>query len=195
MAIAAYRYNRQKGALKYFSLLIFFSAFFEIFSVVSSRYSMNNLPYLYLYITIEFGLCLLFYRYLFDRPALKSWLGVMAAIFLTTVVLEIWFEGLNSFSTFARTAEALGLTCLSLYYFYTLMKSDHFIQLEKSPYFWINTGVLLYFMGNFFMFLSYKFIMEHDLASHGYWTVHSMLNIIANLLFAIGLLCKTPEWK
>jgi len=79
----------------------------------------------------------------------------------------------------------------SLAYFYQLLNRQEFIHIEKQGLFWINAGVLFYYSINLFLFMLLRKIIAAHLED--YFMIHIVTNIIANILFTVGLLCKPQK--
>jgi hypothetical protein len=59
--------------------------------------------------------------------------------------------------------------------------------------FWINAGMLFYFAINIFVFMLFKRILsEHKVSLY---VINNLSNIVANILFTVGLLCKPQNQK
>lgn len=91
----------------------------------------------------------------------------------------------------SNTALSILLIILSLIYFYQLLNPLTFINIEKQSLFWINAGVLFYSAVNIFLFMIFTQIPPED--QHNYYIINSISNIIANVLYSIGLLCKPQK--
>jgi hypothetical protein len=109
-------------------------------------------------------------------------LGLIFLLLFFTNLLFIQQEGIN---TYTKLYAAFVFILLSIGYFYQLMKDLPTLHLQRLPMFWINTAVLVYFSGNFFLFLMSDYlvkVLHEDLMI--YWSFHNFLNITKNLLFA-----------
>jgi hypothetical protein len=71
-----------------------------------------------------------------------------------------------------------------------LLLQNEVMFLDRHPLFWLNSGVLLYFAGNLFVFMLQHAIAGSAQKGYVYGIVHSGINILANLLFGIALLCR-----
>lgn len=75
--------------------------------------------------------------------------------------------------------------------FYSLLRTQKILQLERSWFFWLNAAFLIYSSGSFFIFLARDILAKQDPGLHTYtqlWnTVFLALNITKNLLLATAL--------
>jgi hypothetical protein len=125
------------------------------------------------------------------QPSFK-WLklGVALIFVLYTVVNFTYFDVFfnpKSLSGNLLTAEAfLLLIYCMLYYFYALNGEDDVIS--KGPSFWIVTGLSIYVVINFFVFLFYVPMITQNMAlAAGIWNVHNVAYIILCLFITRAL--------
>jgi hypothetical protein len=174
-----------------------FSTIADFYSLITAHYGINNLDVLHIYTILEGSFFLLFYRSLFkDALVKKLMLVVIAAYILFAVYHSFFLANMFEFNSVTRVAECIILTTCGMYFFYTLFADDEYINLKRYPYFYINSGVLLYFMGNIFLFMLYAFVIQTEKnGSISVWGLHSVLNIGANILYCVGFLCNLPHRK
>jgi hypothetical protein len=110
---------------------------------------------------------------------------------LVVINNAIFIEGLNTYPSISNTVLSLLLIVLSLSYFYQLLTRQEFIHIDKQGLFWINAGVLFYFSINIFLFMLFNKISKSAQADFN--MIQSITNIIANLLYSVGLLCKPQK--
>lgn len=156
-------------------------------SVESSVETMNGI-----YNTFTLLECTLFTIILYKQYKGKKYqLGskILFTIFLVTAFYHFVIEG-NFYDgdSVVSTTEAATLTLLAAYNFYLMINDDSLPDLSKYGFFWINTGIVIYFSSAFVLFLSNDFI-ERATGQAGYilWGTHLLLNVITNVLFAIGI--------
>ncbi|HVV55549.1 MAG TPA: hypothetical protein VHC47_09505, partial [Mucilaginibacter sp.] len=98
---------------------------------------------------------------------------------------------LFSYPSESNTASGVAFIILALFYFYQLLNRQEFVHIEKQGLFWFNAGVLFYFSINIFLFMLFNKIPEKDRPS--YYMINNITNIIANLLYTTGLLCRPQK--
>ena len=103
----------------------------------------------------------------------------------------IFIEGIWKYPSVSNTVLCVLLIIFSLIYFYEFLSRQEFTYIEKQGMFWINSGVLFYFAINIFLFMLYNDIKPTQ--RNDYYMMQSVTNIIANLLFSVGLLCKPQK--
>ena len=154
----------------------------------------NNWPVIHIYIAISILLLGAMYIYAFFNPLLKKAIFIMAALTLAFGIANmIFMEGILDYPSMSNTLLSIMVICFSLIYFYQLLTRQEFVHIEKQGLFWINAGMLFYFAINIFLFMLFKRILhEHQ---EGFYMINNITNIIANILFTVGLLCKPQNQK
>jgi hypothetical protein len=176
-----------RGLSAYFYL----SALFDLAGLITWHKKVNNLPLFHLFTLIE----LLFFGWLYEQAfkdvLLKKIVAVLTVLLgVFTVVNSILLESIWTFNSISATAESVYLIVLSLLLFRQLLLQREVMFLDRHPLFWLNSGVLLYFAGNLFVFMLQHAIAGSAQKGYVYGIVHSGINILANVLFGIALLCR-----
>lgn len=148
----------------------------------------NNAPLIHLFILVSVFFYALIYFNAFNKLTLKKLSIIFAGIAGVLILTNAFFiEGLSKFPSIGNTILSVTLILLSLLYFWQLLDQVEIVRLEKQPMFWISAGVLSYCSINIFLFMLMRSLGS---LSQNFWTIHSIINIIANSLFAIALFCK-----
>jgi hypothetical protein len=150
----------------------------------------NNLPMIHLFIVISILFFTAIYYNAFIRVAVKRTILIVGAAALLIVIFNaIFIEGIWDYPSISNTVLSVLVIIFSLAYFYQLLNRQEFIHIEKQGLFWINAGVLFYYSINIFLFMLFRqLVLVHQ--QEDYYLINNVTNIIANLLFAAGLLCK-----
>ncbi len=187
LAFCLYHFRTFQAELKLLCLLEVFSFICDILSLAVPliKLKTNYLGTLY-----EIGeFTILFFLYFgILKPKKSKWIFILIGfsfiLFSSLNFLFLQHEKLNSF-TFLSSS--IIFIWLSVVYFFSLMKDLPTYHLEQIPMFWINTAVLIFFSGNFFLFLTTDYLIKvspNDFMVH--WSLHNILNIVKNLLFTIA---------
>jgi len=176
-----------RGLIAFFYL----SALFDLAGLITWHRKVNNLPLFHLFTLIE----LLFFGWLYQRAftnvLLKRIVAVLTVLLgIFTVGDSLFLESIWTFNSISATAESVYLIVLSLLLFRQLLLQNEVMFLDRHPLFWLNLGVLLYFAGNLFVFMLQHVIAGSAQKCYVYGIVHSAINILANFLFGIALLCR-----
>jgi hypothetical protein len=159
--------------------------------MVSNEIKGSKFMYQYFVIPLEF----LFMHFLYSRNLsvyFKKTVIILSVIYLTSLITELlflknikWLWLSVSYST-----GCLSLFVLGTVYFLELHNSEKVIQYKKTPFFWVNTGLIVFYVGTFPFYSMPKnlYLINESL----YYTL-SWLGIILNYImysfFINGFLC------
>lgn len=183
-------YRRYDGILRLLAWFFVVAGLFDLASVITDRLHVNNMLLFHLFAVIN----LLFFSTLYGR-ILRVWRPVLGAAVGGILVLALYGAlrpgGLGRFPSLVMTAQCGLFIGLALVYFYQWLRQPVMTAIEYNPLFWVNAGVLVYFSGNLFLFMLQEWLSRNPQAQQvNYWAIHSVANILANLLYTAGLLCK-----
>jgi hypothetical protein len=187
---ALYNYRRLDKILKIVAAFLLISVLFDWgFEIASHFHIPNNFPAIHLFILISLGFFTVIYYAAFFSPLLKRTTIILSILALFISIFDMVFDkGIWQYPSISNTALSVVLIIFSLIYFYQLLTRQEFIHIEKQGLFWINAGVLFYYSVNIFLFMLFRrIISSHE---EDYYMIHNVTNIIANILFTVGLLCK-----
>lgn len=154
----------------------------------------NNYPVFHIYIALSCLLLGAMYYYALFNIILKKVILILAGlVFIATVVNMFAIEGILDYPSLSNTLLSIMVICFSLVYFYQLLNRQEFVHIEKQALFWINAGMLFYSAVNIFLFMLFKRLLSEHL--EGLYMINNITNIVANILFTIGLLCRPPKQK
>jgi hypothetical protein len=150
----------------------------------------SNNPIYNIHSIVRFA-CFSYFFISLRQPSFK-WLklGIALMFVLYTVINFTYFDVFfnpQSFSGNLLTAEAfLLLIYCMLYYLYALNDEDD--VMSKGPVFWIVTGLGIYVVINFFVFLFYvPMIIQNKALAAGIWNVHNVAYILLCLFLTKAL--------
>ncbi|MET3501737.1 magnesium-transporting ATPase (P-type) [Mucilaginibacter rubeus] len=185
-----YNYKLLDHILKIvFVFFIISSVFDPIMWILTQTGSKNNMPVIHVNVVVT----LFFFTIIYCRLFLTLILKRITIIFsiITFTIMMVYDRNFYEYPSESNTALSILLIILSLIYFYQLLNPLTFINIEKQSLFWINAGVLFYSAVNIFLFMIFTQIPPED--QHNYYIINSISNIIANVLYSIGLLCKPQK--
>ena len=155
------------------------------------RYYLENIPAFYIvsrfYDIMEFTL-LAFY---FSLNTLNS---VVKKITLFSIIPFILFCVYDFLSTTKPTyaflplvIECLTLLVVLLYILYEKMSFSFDYPIYQTSFFWIAVAFIIYFAGNFFLFLYSKNSFNDDAFKLQYTIIYSFVTILKNILLCVGV--------
>lgn len=181
--------------MRVFLLFIGVASLFDFAGLITARNGINNLLLFYIYNAVEYTMVAYFLSLLVtSKIANKVVLISIPILILNILYYVVFINRMLVFDVSIKTAECLLVVFGVIYYFTELYLNDNPIELR---YFWINLGLLFYFMVNVFAFLLLNKYSDTSsfISNRQLWTLHSFCNIIANLLYSLGFICNPRQHK
>ncbi len=140
-----------------------------------------------IYIMVSTGLYSRMYFSLIQKK--KLWFIAATISLVIFAVANLFFMQKMSFTnSYTYLFHSALLIIYTLSYFYSLMQNLPALHIHQLPAFWFSAGLLFYHAGAFFLFSFTSYIvnvLNNNLIS--YWSFHNTLNILAHLIFFVGL--------
>jgi hypothetical protein len=188
-----YNFRHLDKVLKIVALFFVISFISDLILIITTALRVNNnLPVVNIFYVVNIIFFGIIYYQAFFEPILKKMVMVLSAmVFLFAIYNLIFVIKLTEYPSASNTALSVISIIFSLIYFYQLLNRQEFIHIEKQGLFWFNSAVLFYFSINIFLFM----LFERLLIAHasGSFVIHDVVNIIANVLYTFGLLCKPQK--
>ncbi len=184
---AAYQYNHLSKPLKLLAQLLVFGALVEGVNFILSHYKQNNLWLFNLYsITEGFVFCYLMGRWSDSKRMFIVSISLFFLYLLYWLYSTFIGGSLFGFNSHEKTIKGLMLIFLSGSLLIRISMDESIIMLSDYR-FWITSAILIYFSVTLIVFSTATFGFEdHHRAMNYSWVIHSVINIISNLLFAYG---------
>lgn len=185
-------YRKLTKELRIFAWFIFFSAGIELFSRIWWLQSMNNMPFLHLYVAGGFCFLATFYQEVlrgFINPKI-IW-AIVAGFLVLTIFNSLFIQDIYTFNSNALTVESILIIIFSLST-YTIMPNDiakkNRLHLSKSLN-WINSGLFIYYSSSLLIFYFGNSITDFfsKEASLYTWVIHAFFSMIMYCCFFAGL--------
>ncbi|ASU36525.1 hypothetical protein [Mucilaginibacter xinganensis] len=192
---ALYNYRNLDKTLKIVAGFLLISVLFDSgFEIASHYHVTNNFPAIHLFIVLTLVFFAAIYYTAFFSPLLKKATLILSILAFMLLIFNLIFnEGIWEYPSMSNTVLSVLLIFFSLVYFYQILTRQEFIHIEKQGLFWINAGVLFYYSVNIFLFMLFRRIINSH--QEDYYIIHNVTNIIANVLFTVGILCKPQLQK
>jgi hypothetical protein len=186
LSIAMLQWKRMTDELKILRTLLIVSLLSDLLSLVLIKNSLNTYWIGNIFMITQLSLLIIIFRSQLQHSSVINSILLLSVIFC---LLNIGFiQGPFVFNSFSNVIACLILISFCLYYFYRLLNDLPTIHIQHLPMLWISFGVLTYYGGNFFLFLVKNYLTYGETGSHKLmWILHNLLNIVKNILFAIGL--------
>lgn len=188
------RITATKEGKAFFYYAILYSAI--ILLVLFFRYYLDNRNVTALLkraaIVIEFSLLCHYYTQILVNPKIKKILPVAGILFFIVACYDYYISVERVISFMPLVVESLFLILLIVYFFYEKVQFSLLTPIYLSMSFWISTGFLIYFSGNFFLFLLSKTAVKDKQFVTQYNLVYNFFTIIKDVLLCIAVTVHNP---
>lgn len=170
-------------------LLMFVCLITQSVVIYLRTFQINNLWLGHIYVPLEFVLLANAYRIRLRKQIPQKVIGSIMVLFpLLALLNTLFLQDLTQNNSNVRTLEVVLLIFLALSYFYTLMKNLSFKRPERDPFFWVNTGVLIYLSSSLFLFMYSNILLQYsNTLGHLVWDIHKVFLFFYYSAIAIGL--------
>lgn len=189
--LASFKWNSMTSAQRWFAImlwaivLISFSA--ELWIKASN---MSNIPFFHTYILVEYLLLLKIFKGMF-KGSVKDiiWLTLAFGFSLIWLINVFTGQGWWAFPHYIHAFEAVIIIGLVIAWFSKMLREKVISNPEKTFEFWMCAGLLVFFSGNFILFIFSEFLLTIEMAAYeAIWKVHCILIILLYLLYTFALL-------
>ena len=137
---------------------------------------------------LEFVLISLLYLSIFKNKQVRAFLIASIFLFEFFGIYNYVSSPKNQFDFIPLVIECFFFTSVVLYFFYNTMRTNYKIPLYELPSFWFSVGFLVYFSGNFFLFLFSKMMQNYAGFREQYIWICSSMTIIKNILLCTAII-------
>lgn len=191
-ASIGYYFIKRNKLLLYFIPFLFTTVCIEFsgwwyFSKGVRNYAMYNV-----FTTLEFVFyALLFYSHL-RKTLFKKIVLSFVPVFVVLVILNMIFvQGVNkTFNTYTFLLGSFFVVIFCCFFFYESVLPDKIdLQLSRQPFFWISSGLLIFYLGSVIINALFEYLRNNDLQAEGiriYGIINHSLNVILYTSFCIS---------
>lgn len=191
-------FSKTGPELRLLILTLTLQALFAAAGFYTGIHFIRNLGLYFAAYVSSFYLYSLLFRRLLATPlarALTSGLMLGFGIFVIVRLPAILRPG--NFDSYTPAALSVAMMTYSVLFFNRQLALPQITFIYKTPWFWIVTGLLLYYAGSFLILLTTDYLMVRDNPFiWGLWDLMDVLTIVQNLLIALGFLFyKQTAWN
>jgi hypothetical protein len=192
--------KKRNNLLLYFIPFLFLTVIIEYIGGWFLSQGVRNYWIFNVFTTIEF----IFYSFLFylhfRKKSLKKIVIVTMLVFICAVIINLLFiQGFTkTFHTYTFLLGSFFIVVFCCFFFYESVLPDKIDQqLSKQPFFWICSGLLIYYLGSVIINALFEYLRNNDLGAEGrriYGTINHTLNVILYSSFCIAFfLCRNNK--
>ncbi len=182
--------------LKYFLPFLLITLTVELVGFWLTKIGIKNYMLYNVFTTLEF----IFYSFLFSKH-LKTTLFKKLTIgfmpfYAIMVFLNLQFlQGYNNFHTYTFLLGSFFIVLFCCLFFYESVLPEHLDHpLAKQPFFWVCTGLLLFYMGSVIINALFEYLRSYNLQQEGkriYGIINQSLNVVLYSAFIYAfILCR-----
>lgn len=119
----------------------------------------------------------------------KAYFSVFSILIIYSLIFLFYDSIFNFRIPDLQTVSMFAIILASLLFYINIYETLPDSNLFKYPLFWLNSGLLLYFCGNLFLFVSFNYYSSDQLYQL-YYPIHNSLNALKNLFFGIAFLTQ-----
>jgi hypothetical protein len=171
--------------------VIVIGAMTELFNIISVQGGGENIIWMNIYMLFEtIGVSVFFFKSdHFEKLGKRVISLSILALLLTMLGYMSFQESWSGMNPVLTTLESFFVIILSLSLFWNLLVQQRIERIAKSPIFWINSALIIYFSGSVFLFIFSEYLVENDPnAFLQIWGLHSIFNITFNVLLTVGFI-------
>jgi len=143
------------------------------------------------FLFIEFCLLSLFYFFVLKTKFKKLFFFIFSALYLIYSVQDYTYSKPGEFNFSLLVVECLFFLSVIVYFFYEKILYSISSPIYYSPTFWISVAFLIYFSGNFFLFLFSKSMFKDPDFKSQYTIIYSSVTIIKNIFLGLGIVINS----
>jgi len=193
--VALLYYNKlKKTAWKWFIYYLIFIFIIEKFGEDLFLFFSIKKKYYFAYIGIPIQFIFFYWLYAVNSLKRKKLFYIFSGLFVFSFIpIELFFNELNIVYSLNITVGTFFLMLLILLEFNKQIKSDNILNFSKDKMFYINIGVILFYVGTLPFFAFYNIILkQHDIWNN-YYIYFLVSNCIMYFLFTISFICGKTE--
>jgi hypothetical protein len=146
------------------------------------------------YYVVLFGLLSWFYYLVTETRSARTIVQAGAVIYaILFVIISVYEQSFMQYQTLMWTITGMAMIFFSISYFIHLFAARN--AMTNFELLWINSGILLYFSLNLFLFVMSDYVLTKldPEISVLIWGFHNVNNIMKNVLFGCGLYAFSKE--
>ena len=190
------------AVLRAFSWFLLFTFLGECFGVAWPRilyrhtsFSRGNQWFYTIFHFVSYVFYLWFFSKILHLPVIRRVIRVLFLLYLLWAVANYLFiQGMTQLNTFSDLLACFLMVFLSIAYYYQLLYAREVISLQRDPFFWICTGILIYHLGSMMglFLINVMNMISNEKARH----IHVIIQVSAVLMYAnysIAFLCMKKK--
>jgi hypothetical protein len=195
--VCIFLYRTLKSSnLKYFLPFLLLTVVVELLGHWSMSKGLRNYMMFNLFTSTEF----VFYAFLFYKHFKQTGFKKAALFFIPFYILAVTLnitiiQGTNHFHTYTFLLGSFFIVVFCCLFFYESVLPEQLEnKLTKQPFFWVCTGLLLFYLGSVIINALFEYLRSFDMQEEGkriYGIINQSLNVVLYSAFIFAfILCR-----
>jgi hypothetical protein len=187
LALYLFRVGQASKALHLIGVLTFVSALSDITGYFLFARGQSTVVLFNVYYILTFLLLTWFYYEIYATRNGKMTIISGLVVYVIAFAVVSFYQSFLQYQTLMWTITGMTMIIYSISYFLYLFSTPS--MMSNYGLLWINSGVLLYFSLNLFMFVMSSYVLTKldSEISLLIWSFHNVNNIMKNILLALGV--------
>lgn len=155
-------YKKCNLVFRLLAILLLLTFISETVSLVLSLTIKNDSLPEKIYTPVHILLFSAIYYELLQTLSYKRTIVLLSSIVLLSALVVILVNSKKELPSWIIMMDAAMLVIYSLLYFFELIQDPREDNILSSGSFWLNTSVVIYFIGTFIFFASFEYLLHHD---------------------------------
>jgi hypothetical protein len=202
LCVAAYLFGK-KRLPPYFAYLGWLLIIVLLVEIIKQQFKNHGLQYVsnaieHFYQPLDFLLMSMTYYYALVTPLYKKIIRIVYPAYLVAAIAGSAAETISQRNTFSFALESLLLIVYACWFIREQFKNITEDKLSHNPFFWINTGTLVYYSCTFLQMTLYNYLDQSPDPAINVWAerlefINRSANFLMYICYLIGLLAITKK--
>jgi hypothetical protein len=185
------RYSRLRPEARLLLILFGLTVIVEAYGFYCGQTKQNVYWFYHIYTPLEYGFLMVVFSFWQKNAALARALRLSIVVFtIVCIVNALIPNNLTKMNSFTISLSCIVYALVSAITLISLKKSDCG-NISSDIRFWVSSGLLVYSSGGLGYFVFFPLIAQSHMVA--VWSVYSVINILAYVLFGIGFLCQCQQ--
>jgi hypothetical protein len=189
ISIGGFKLQFLSRPLKFFWIYLIFGGLVNVIATAMAYNNVNNLPLLHAYTLIEFIILSACYQNIITYPWFRLTTRIVVGAFAILCIINAGFiQSIYVYNSLTRSVETILILIYCLYYFRQSLDNATEITPDSKVLLFLNSGIIVYFGGSLFLFISSNLITTNLRLNTIFWLIHATLALFMYILFTLGFL-------
>lgn len=179
---------KRSGPVVYLMVFLLLQLILNGYADILSSRRITNISIYQLNCLLSFALLSVYFEQIIHDKRVRNFIIGCIIFYVAFFILDTFsLENDDVFNSYTFSVASLIIIIYCLFYYLKQLLNPRIAQITSTHEFWAATGILFYNTGNFFIFLSYRFLTIHNNGDNGLlWRLHNCILLLMCILISIG---------